>query len=301
MMQKESVKLGIAPIGWTNDDLPELGGGIPFEQCVSEMALAGFTGCEVGNKYPRDTQVLKEALALRGLQICNQWFSYELTTKSLQDNRRQFEKLLDFLEVMGAKIIGGGEVGNSCQGQLDMPLLEGKGMLDTDSDWRLFCFKLNELGKVAADRGFTLAFHHHMGSCIQTLSETLRMLEETDPKYVSLNYDCGHFYFAGEDPVEALEKTIERVAHVHLKDIRPAVLDKVKKERLSFLDAVKLGVFTVPGDPEGCIDFAAIFALLTSSQYEGWLVVEAEQDPAKANPLAYAKMAREYIHQHTGL
>lgn len=301
MMQKESVKLGIAPIGWTNDDLPELGGEIPFEQCVSEMALAGFTGCEVGNKYPRNTQQLKEALELRGLQICNQWFSYELTTKSLEDNRRDFEKLLDFLEAMGAKIIGGGEVGNSCQGQLDVPVLEGKGMLATDADWRLFCFKLNELGKIASDRGFKLAFHHHMGSCIQTLAETLRMLAETDPKYVHLNYDCGHFYFAGENPVEALEQTIDRVAHVHLKDIRPAVLNKVKKERLSFLDAVKLGVFTVPGDPEGCIDFAAIFELLSSSQYEGWLVVEAEQDPAKANPLTYAKMARTYIRKHTGL
>ncbi|MBX2873566.1 MAG: myo-inosose-2 dehydratase [Saprospiraceae bacterium] len=301
MMQNEKVKLGIAPIGWTNDDLPELGGEIPFEQCVSEIALAGFSGCEVGNKYPRDTAVLKEALELRGLQICNQWFSYELTTKSLEENRRDFEALLDFLGSMGAKVIGGGEVGNSCQGQLDVPVFEGKGRLDTDADWRLFCFKLNELGKIAYDRGFKLAFHHHMGTCIQSLSETLRMLEETDPKYVHLNYDCGHFYFAGEDPAEALEKTIARVAHVHLKDIRPTVLERVKHERLSFLDAVRSGVFTVPGDPEGCIDFAAIFAILNENKYEGWLVVEAEQDPAKANPLTYAKMARTFIREQTGL
>ncbi len=300
-MQKDKVKLGIAPIGWTNDDLPELGGEIPFEQCVSEMALAGFEGCEVGNKYPRDTTALRKALDLRGLQICNQWFSYELTTKSLEENRQDFEQLLNFLEAMGAIVIGGGEVGNSCQGQLDVPVFEGKGMLQTDADWRLFCFKLNELGKIAADRGFKLAFHHHMGTCIQSLAETLRMLEETDPQYVHLNYDCGHFYFAGEDPVIALQKTISRVAHVHLKDIRPVVLDRVKKERLSFLEAVRSGVFTVPGDPEGCIDFAPIFELLKSNQYEGWLVVEAEQDPAKANPLAYAKMARQFISEQTGL
>ena len=293
--------MGIAPIGWTNDDLPELGGEIPFEQCVSEMALAGFVGCEVGNKYPRDTTILKKALDLRGLQICNQWFSYELTTKSLEENRKDFEQLLDFLEAMGAKVIGGGEVGNSCQGQLDVPVFEGKGMLHTDADWRLFCFKLNELGKIAADRGFKLAFHHHMGTCIQSLAETLRMLEETDPRYVHLNYDCGHFYFAGEDPVEALQKTINRVAHVHLKDIRPVILDSVKKEGLSFLEAVRSGVFTVPGDPEGCIDFPPIFELLEKSQYEGWLVVEAEQDPALANPLTYAKMARQFIREQTGL
>ena len=179
--------------------------------------------------------------------------------------------------------------------------MEGKGKLDTDADWRLFCFKLNELGKIATDRGFKLAFHHHMGSCIQTLSETLRLLSETDPQYVHLNYDCGHFYFAGEDPIEALQKTIKRVAHVHLKDIRPVVLDKVKKERMSFLDAVKSGVFTIPGDPEGCIDFAAIFSILEENNYEGWLVVEAEQDPAKANPLTYAKMARKFIREQTGL
>lgn len=300
-MRKDKVKLAIAPIGWTNDDLPELGGEIPFEQCVSEMALAGFTGCEVGNKYPRDTAVLQEALALRNLQICNQWFSYELTTQSLEENRKGFEALLDFLEAMGAKVIGGGEVGNSCQGQLDVPVFEGKGMLETDEDWRQFCFKLNELGKVAHDRGVKLAFHHHMGTCIQSLAETLRLLEETDARYVHLNYDCGHFYFAGEDPVEALAKTIDRVAHVHLKDIRPHILDQVKNDRLSFLHAVKSGVFTVPGDPEGCIDFAPLFSLLREHDYEGWLVVEAEQDPARANPLAYAKMARAFILEHTGL
>jgi len=300
-MRKDKVKLAIAPIGWTNDDLPELGGEIPFEQCVSEMALAGFAGCEVGNKYPRDTAVLQEALALRNLQICNQWYSYELTTKSLEDNRKGFEVLLDFLEAMGARVIGGGEVGNSCQGQLDVPVFEGKGMLETDEDWRQFCFKLNELGKVAHDRGFKLAFHHHMGTCIQSLAETLRLLEETDARFVHLNYDCGHFYFAGEDPVKALAKTIDRVGHVHLKDIRPQVLERVKKDRLSFLHAVKAGVFTIPGDPEGCIDFIPIFELLQAHDYEGWLVVEAEQDPAKANPLAYAQMARSFIQKHTGL
>ena len=127
-MDVNKIRIGAAPIIWTNDDMPELGGEIPFEQCVSEMALAGYEGCEVGNKYPRDTNTLREALDLRGLRICNQWFSYELTTKSLDENKRNFSSLLDFLQSMGAKVIGGGETGNSCQGQMDVPVFEGKGM-----------------------------------------------------------------------------------------------------------------------------------------------------------------------------
>jgi inosose dehydratase len=136
-MNFENIKLGVAPINWTNDDMPELGGENTFEQCISEMALAGFTGCEVGNKFPRDTNVLKKALALRGLQICNQWNSYELTTRSLEENIKSFTELLDFLETMGAKVIGGGEVGNSCQGQITVPVFEGKGMLNTDEEWKI--------------------------------------------------------------------------------------------------------------------------------------------------------------------
>ena len=181
-MNNNNIHLGIAPINWTNDDLPELGGDIPFEQCISEMALAGFTGCEVGNKYPRDTEVLRKYLELRGLRICNQWFSYELTTRSLAENRKQFEVLLNFLQAMGARVIGGGEVGNSCQGKMDVPVLKGKGMLHSEEEWKNFCYGLNELGKMARDRGFKLAFHHHMGTVIQTMAETDRLLENTDPE-----------------------------------------------------------------------------------------------------------------------
>lgn len=300
-MNFENIKLGVAPINWTNDDMPELGGENTFEQCISEMALAGFTGCEVGNKFPRDTDVLKKALELRGLQICNQWNSYELTTKSLEENIKKFTSLLDFLETMGAKVIGGGEVGNSCQGQMTVPVFEGKGMLNTDEEWKSFTTGLNELGKIARARGMKLAFHHHMGTCIQTIAETDRLMAETDPENVYLNYDCGHFYFAGEDPVEALKKYIGRTAHIHLKDIRPNILQRVHDEKLSFLTAVKQGVFTVPGDNEGCIDFPSLFEVIKESDYQGWIVLEAEQDPAVANPLEYAKIARKFFKNLTGI
>ena len=300
-MNFENINLGVAPINWTNDDMPELGGENTFEQCISEMALAGFTGCEVGNKFPRDTDVLKKALDLRGLQICNQWNSYELTTKSLEENIKNFTGLLDFLETMGAKVIGGGEVGNSCQGQMTVPVFEGKGMLNTDEEWKSFTTGLNELGKIARARGMKLAFHHHMGTCIQTIAETDRLMAETDPENVFLNYDCGHFYFAGEDPVEALKKYIGRTAHIHLKDIRPNVLQRVHDEKLSFLTAVKQGVFTVPGDKEGCIDFPSLFEVIKESNYQGWIVLEAEQDPAVANPLEYAIIARKFFKGLTNI
>jgi len=294
------ISLGIAPINWTNDDMPELGAENTFEQCISEMALAGFSGCEVGNKYPRAVEVLKKALGLRGLRICNQWHSYELTTRSLDENIRSFRQTLAFLKAMDAPVIGGGETGNSCQGKMDVPVFAGKGMLNTAEEWKSFTTGMNELGKIAADSGIKLAFHHHMGTCIQTAEETERFLNDTHPDYVHLNYDCGHFYFAGEDPVACLKKFIGRTAHVHLKDIRPAVLQRVKEEEMSFLNAVRNGVFTVPGDPEGCIDFPALFEVLKSHPYKGWLVVEAEQDPALANPLEYALIARRYIGKLLG-
>lgn len=292
---KTNLKLGIAPIGWTNDDVPELGGDIPFEQCVSEMALAGYQGCEVGNKYPKDIGQLKKALELRKLQICNQWFSYTLTVDPLPQVRNAFEDRLDFLEAMGATVVGGGEIGNSIHGQ-SIPVVGGK-VVFNDNEWKKLTHGLDELGKIAHDRGFQLAFHHHMGTGVESMVETDRLLDNTNPDYVFLNYDCGHFTFAGDDPVIALKKYIDRIAHIHLKDIRQPVLERVKNEGLSFLDAVAAGVFTVPGDKEGSIDFPSIFGIIEKSNYDGWLVVEAEQDPAKANPLECAIIAKNYVTQ----
>jgi len=296
-MNKDKIKLGISPIDWTNDDLPALGGDITFEQCVSEMALAGFSGSEVGNKYPKDPKILKPMLDLRGLTICNQWFSLFLTTKSLEDIIVDFNKQLDFLEEMGANIIGLAEQGNSIQG-LNKSIFDEKPIFD-DSQWQVIANGLNVLGKIAKERGFKLAYHHHMGTACQTIEETKKLLDLTDERYVFLIYDSGHFAFSNEDPVKALNLFIDRVAHVHLKDIRANIVEKVKKEKLSFLDAVRAGAFTIPGD--GCIDFSSIFKILDENNYEGWMVVEAEQDPLKANPLEYAIQARKYIKENTGL
>ena len=290
MFDKNKVKLGIAPIAWTNDDMPDLGKENTFEQCVSEMALAGFTGSEVGNKYPKDPEVLKKALELRGVEICNQWFSSFLITKPFEEVEKEFRAQLAFLKAMGAKVIGASEQSYSVQGQMDTPVFGHKYEMN-DEEWDTFCTGMNKLGKIAKEEyGIALTFHHHMGTVVQSLAEVDRMMENTDPEYVSLLFDTGHFTYCGEDPLEVVKKYVHRIKHVHLKDIRPEVVEQVKKENMSFLAGVRAGAFTIPGD--GCINYDPIFKVLEDAGYEGYMVVEAEQDPAKANPLEYAIRAR---------
>ena len=299
MFDKNKVNLGIAPIAWTNDDMPDLGKENTFEQCVSEMALAGFTGSEVGNKYPKDPEVLKKALELRGVEICNQWFSSFLITKPFEEVEKEFRAQLTFLKAMGAKVIGASEQSHSVQGQMDTPVFGHKYEMN-DEEWDIFCTGMNKLGKIAKEEyGIALTFHHHMGTVVQSLAEVDRMMENTDPEYVSLLFDTGHFTYCGEDPLEVVKKYVHRIKHVHLKDIRPEVVEQVKKENMSFLAGVRAGAFTIPGD--GCINYDPIFKVLEDAGYEGYMVVEAEQDPAKANPLEYAIRARKFIAEKTGL
>ena len=298
MLDSKKVFLGIAPIGWTNDDMPELGAENTFQQCVSEMALAGFSGTEIGNKYPSDASTLKRMLDVRGLRIASRWFSSFLISKPLEENVKAFEAELAFLAAVGAKAINVSEQSYSVQGMEKTPIFGHKYVMN-EQEWGLLTNGLNVLGKIATEKGFRLCFHHHMGTVVQTAEETTRMLDETDPKYVHLCYDTGHFVFTGADPVAMLKKYVNRVGHVHLKDVRLPVLERVHKENLSFLTAVREGAFTVPGD--GGFDFRPVFDLLDKANYTGWLLVEAEQDPAKANPFEYAKMARKYIAAHTGL
>ena len=299
MFDKNKVKLGIAPIAWTNDDMPDLGKENTFEQCGSEMALAGFTGSEVGNKYPKDPEVLKKALELRGVEICNQWFSSFLITKPFEEVEKEFRAQLAFLKAMGAKVIGASEQSHSVQGQMDTPIFGHKYEMN-DEEWDTFCTGMNKLGKIAKEEyDIALTFHHHMGTVVQSLAEVDRMMENTDPEYVSLLFDTGHFTYCGEDPLEVVKKYVHRIKHVHLKDIRPEVVEQVKKENMSFLAGVRAGAFTIPGD--GCINYDPIFKVLEDAGYEGYMVVEAEQDPAKANPLEYAIRARKFIAEKTGL
>lgn len=259
MFDKNKVKLGIAPIAWTNDDMPDLGKENTFEQCISEMALAGFSGSEIGGKYPTDPAVLKKALNLRRMQICNCWFSSFLLTKPYEETEKAFIAQTDFLKVMGAKVIGVSEQSYSIQGMMEQPVWEGKHVM-SDEEWKVLADGLNKLGKIAGDKGMMLTFHHHMGTVVQTEEEIDRFMEEVDPERVYLLFDSGHLSFAGIDPERVLKKYVDRVRHVHLKDIRKAMVEKSRAERWSFLKGVREGVFTVPGD--GDVDFGPIFQIL---------------------------------------
>lgn len=300
MLDPKKVKLGMCPIGWTNDDMPELGAENTFQQCISEMALAGFTGCEVGGKYPTDVAALKKALDLRGMRIASKWFSSFLVEKPFEETEKEFNKELDYLSALGATAINVSEQSYSIQGKLDKRILKDKYVMN-DDEWNRFTDGMNKLGQIAKDRGIKVCFHHHMGTVVQTVDETIRMMDNTDPALVWLCFDTGHFTFAGEDPVKVLDKFAKRVGHVHLKNMRMPIVEKVKAEDWSFLKAVRNGAFTVPGDPDGCVQFDDVFNILDKSGYEGWIMVEAEQDPAIANPFEYAKIARAYIKEHTGL
>ncbi len=300
MFDPGTVHLGIAPIGWCNDDMPELGAENTFRQTVSEMALAGFTGCEIGNRYPSDPAELKAQLDMRGMRIASRWFSSFLITRPCEEVEAEFIRELEFLSAVGANRINVSEQSYSIQGQMETPILTGnhRHVMD-EREWSLLCEGLNRLGKAAADRGFKLCFHHHMGTVVQTAEETDRMMANTDPRYVFLCYDTGHFTFAGEDPLAMLKKYVDRIGHVHLKDMRLPVVEEARKNSWSFLQAVRNGAFTVPGD--GNVDFDPVFRVLADAGYQGWLLVEAEQDPGKADPLLYAQKARAYIREHTGL
>ncbi|MEG0766465.1 MAG: myo-inosose-2 dehydratase [Clostridia bacterium] len=298
MLDARKVRLAIAPIGWTNDDLPDLGGENTFEQCISEMALAGFQGSEIGNKYPQDPVVLKRYLDVRGLQICNAWFSTLFTSAPYEQTIARFVQHRDRLHALGAHVIGVSEQGNSIQGKQENIFGAGKPVY-TEAQWETITRGLNEMGRLAREVGMVLSVHHHMGTGVQTVEEIDRLMAQTDPSLVYLLFDSGHLTFAGIDPLPVLRKYIDRIAHVHLKDVRLSVRAHAKQEGWSFLQAVREGVFTVPGD--GDVDFVPIFDVLAEAGYEGWVVVEAEQDPAKANPFEYAVRARRYIAEKTGL
>ena len=298
MLDPKKVRLAIAPIGWTNDDLPDLGGENTFEQCISEMALAGFTGSEIGNKYPKDPAVLKHYLGVRGLKICNAWFSSLFTSEPYKVTEDAFIAHRDRLNTLGAKIIGASEQGNSIQGK-PLNIFGPDKPVYTSEQWKAVSEGYNKLGRLARDAGMTLTIHHHMGTGIQTAEEIDTLMSMTDPDLVYLLFDSGHLTFAGIDSMPILKKYIRRIRHVHLKDVRQSVRAQAEKEGWSFLNAVRAGVFTVPGD--GDVDFAPIFDVLEQEAYEGWVVVEAEQDPARANPYEYAVKARRYIREKTGL
>ena len=299
MFAGREIHLGMSPISWGSG---EMEGNVeitaPGTQMMSEIALAGFTGCEPGMGFPLQPEKLKFELELRGLQLAGCWFSSFLLTKPYEEVEEALQKRMDFLEHFGTKCINLSEQSYSVQGKLDKSVFEDRHRMD-EREWELLCDGLNRLGTCANQRGFRLCYHHHMGTVVQTAEETERMLANTDPEKISLCFDTGHFLLAGADPDQELRKHCSRVGIMHLKGIRREVAESVRREGKSFGRAILEGVFSVPGD--GDFDFTETFRILDEGGYEGWLMVEAEQDPRRANPLEQAILTRRYLREKTGL
>lgn len=288
-----TLQLAISPLTWSNDDMPALGGDIPLETCLAEMRLAGFTGTELGAKYPRDAQVLLPLLRAHGLKLASGWCSGHLMRDDVETEWHTIAPHVALMQAAGVKAMVYGEVSNTVHGNIDAPL-STRVALSSDQLKR-YGERLTQLAeRLQREAGIRLGFHHHVGTIVETPADIQRLLACTGDA-VGLTFDSGHASFGGGDPVGLLQQCISRVAHVHLKDVRRPVLQASRAQDRSFLSSVLEGAFTVPGD--GSVDFAAVLACLQKSGYDGWAVVEAEQDPAKAHPLTYARMAHEHIAQ----
>lgn len=288
----DNITWGIAPIGWRNDDIPEIGAENTLSHLLSDIVVAGFQGTEVGGFFP-EANVLNKELQLRNLRIAGQWFSSFIIQDGIEVVKKAFHKHCAYLQAVKADVAVVSEQTYSIQG-LDQNVFTQKPHF-TDEEWKRLCEGLNELGHIAEQYQLKLVFHHHMGTGVQTLEEIDRLMDNTDLGSVYLLFDTGHIYVSDGKYMPLLKKHISRVAHVHFKDVRPTILEQCKKEGKSFLQSFLAGMFTVPGD--GGIDFTEVYDFLISEGYEGWIVVEAEQDPALAHPLEYALMAKNYINQ----
>ena len=285
-----SVKLGIAPIAWSNDDMPELGGETSLEQCLDEASQAGFIGIESGGKFPKTSKELLPKLNNYNLNLCSGWYGGNLRQNSTDEEKQLIRGQLDLFKDCNAPCIVFAEVSGSIQGDPNRKL-STRPQMDNE-EWDSFCNKLSEMGKFLEGEGMPLAYHHHMGTVIETHEDTIKLLENTDDS-VKLTLDTGHMLFAQGNSKKILEDFSSRIIHIHCKDIRKNVLDNSLENDLSFRGAFLDGAFTVPGD--GCIDYKPLFDILKVKNYSGWLVVEAEQDPAKANPFKYAKIGYKYL------
>ena len=285
-----SIKLGIAPIAWSNDDMPELGGETTLEQCLSEASKAGFTGIEFGGKFPKNSKELIPKLEKENLQLCSGWYGATLLKNTPKEEFKLMREQMDLFKDCKSPCMVFAEVTNSVQGDPKTPLSK-KPKLSED-EWKLLLSRINEISKMMIDENMPLAYHHHMGTVIETEDETRRLIESTSDS-VKLLIDTGHMLFAGGNSIKLTEDFMERIIHVHCKDIRKDVLEKSLKNDSTFRQAFLDGAFTVPGD--GCIDYKPFLTVLKNRNYKGWLVVEAEQDPAKANPFEYAKIGYNYL------
>lgn len=284
------IRLGVSPIAWTNSDLPELGGNTPLETCLAESRAAGYSGTEAGVKFPLDPAVLGPILGKHGLELVGGWFSGRLLEVSLAEEKRRIEPQLACFAALGAPVLVYAETTGSVQSDRRMPASRRRRL--RKDEIRGLGARLTDLAEHMAARGVRMAYHHHVATAIETEEEIDRLMAATGAA-VGLLLDTGHAAYAGADWLGLAERHAARIVHVHCKDVRAAALAAARENDLSFLEAVLAGVFTVPGD--GLIDYAAFAQTLAGIRYEGWVVVEAEQDPAKAPPLACARRGHAHL------
>ncbi|WP_105401557.1 myo-inosose-2 dehydratase [Neorhizobium sp. T7_12] len=278
---------GTNPIAWSNDDDRSLGAHISLDQCLDETARIGFDGIEKGHKFPQEPAALKAVLEPRGLRYVSGWHSLNLLVNSVEDEKRAMQPALDLLKAMGSNVIIVCETSNAIHGD------DGKAVNDRpklpDSEWKSFGAGVEALAEFAAGQGITLVYHHHMGTIVESEDEIDRLMAHTGP-HAKLLLDTGHCLFGGGNPERAASNHMARVGHIHAKNVRPDIAAQVRNEGLSFLEGVRRGVFTVPGDKEGGVGFPPVLKIAAEHGYEGWLVIEAEQDPDVRNPFEYQSM-----------
>ena len=285
-----AIRLGVAPIAWSNSDLPELGGDTPLDTCLAESRAAGYSGTETGVKFPMDAAVLGPILREHELALVSGWFSGRLLELSVTEEKQRIEAQLACFAALGAPVLVYAETTGSVQADRSTPASRRRRL--SPHEFKHLGAKMTELAEHMAGRGVRMAYHHHVATVVETDEEIERLMDATGPA-VGLLVDTGHSAYAGGDWLGITERYADRVVHVHCKDVRPAVLAQARAQDLSFLDAILAGVFTVPGD--GCIDYDAFARALAKIGYQGWVVVEAEQDPAKAPPFEYARRGRAHL------
>jgi inosose dehydratase len=291
--------VGANPIIWSNDDFNELAGEVPLDTILREMRAAGYAGSELGHAYPRTAAELAGALSRHTLRLVSGWHSTHLASRELAVEEAAFREHVNLLKTLGARVAIVAECTRCIHGNRDAALGFGAQLaprLD-ETEWPRLISGLKHLAAVAAGEEMKIVYHHHMGTVIQGEADLDRLLAAVSE--ISLLLDPGHLAFAGIDPVAIAQRYASRIAHVHLKSVRPDIVERVKREGWSFCRAVSEGVFTIPGD--GSVDFPAIFPILAGADYRGWLVVEAEEDPVKVPALPKAKAARAYVRQHAGI
>ncbi|MCI3922935.1 myo-inosose-2 dehydratase [Paenibacillus sp. TRM 82003] len=291
-------RLGAHPINWVGEDVREHGADTPYEQILDEIRKLGLQGTEMGRKYPADIGTLKRELAQRGLQLVSQWKSVLFSDPSYRAAELEaYRAHAAFLQEMGSTVVSTCEVGGSLHFDPRRTSHEKEVVRLNDEGWKHLAEGLNAAGAIAAEHGLKLTYHHHGGTVVESADEIDRLMEQTDPSLVYLLYDTGHAYYGGADPLAVLRKHYDRIAYVHLKDVRIRVLEAARAEGADFVTAIRRGVFTLPGT--GDLDFAPIVEELVARGYDGWAMLEGEQDPAAAPAYEFGQRAIEYLEALT--